>query len=81
MGGGSLGTRLCGVCEVRVPRSRFPGNLAVVSETVGVSSHRELPNQTFIRATPTLSVNTCIAFNRESRAQERFWRGLVASVC
>ena len=51
---------MCGVCEVRVPRSRFPGNLAVVSETVGVSSHRELPNQTFVRATPTISVNACI---------------------
>ena len=63
---------LCGVCEVRVPRSRFPGNLGVVSETVGVSSHREL-NQTFVRATPTILVNDSIPLNRDPRAQERFW--------
>ena len=67
---------LCSVCEVGVPRSRFPGNLGVVSETVGVSSHCEL-NQTFVRAMPTIPVNACGTFNRDPRAQERFWSGLV----
>ena len=48
--------------SVRCLRSRFPGNLGVVCETDGVSSHREL-NQTFVRATLTS------AFSRDPRAR------------